>query len=131
MKPTWIKIVFYSTGIYDVLLGVYFFFFGNSVFDMFSVTRPNHAGYIQFPALLLVIFGFLFLRIARDPSKYRELMWYGMGLKGAYSGVVLYHLWFGEGMPFMWVPFAIIDIVYLLLIFLSWKILGKSVQTPA
>ena len=80
MKPTWIKIVFYSTGIYDVLLGVYFFFFGNSVFDMFSVTRPNHAGYIQFPALLLVIFGFLFLRIARDPSKYRELMWYGMGL---------------------------------------------------
>jgi hypothetical protein len=131
MKFTWIKAVFYSTGTYDGLLGVFFFFFGNSLYDIAGVTRPNHTAYIQFPALLLVIFGFQFLRIARDPAKYRELMWYGMGLKGAYSGVVLYHLWFGEGMPFMWIPFAIIDIIYLFLMFFSWKALGKATAAPA
>jgi hypothetical protein len=131
MKRTWINVLFYITAFYDGLLGVYFLFFSMSVYDAFGVTRPNHTGYVQFPALLLIIFGFMFLRIAREPSRYRELMWYGMGLKAAYSGVVLFHLWFGEGMPSMWVPFAVIDVAFLILMFLAWKVSGKREPATA
>jgi hypothetical protein len=112
MKLRWIKTVFLISGVYDGVVGVIFFIAGNQIFDFFIVTRPNHIGYIQFPALLLIIFGAMFLRIATDPMRFRELIWYGAGLKLAYSGVVFYH-YFTAGIPFMWIPFAILDLLFL------------------
>ena len=122
MKIDWIKTTLYTTGIYDGVLGVVFLFFGMQMFDLFGVTRPNHVGYIQFPALLLIVFGIMFLNIARDPKKFRSMIWYGMGLKASYFGVVFYHL-MGEGLPSMWVPFAVIDVVFFVLMFAAWRTL--------
>jgi hypothetical protein len=118
MKHTWVKWLFLFSGFYDGLVGLVFFVAGFQIFDFFYVTRPNHIGYLQFPALLLVIFGIMFLRIASDPVRFRELIWYGVGLKLAYSGLVFYY-YFTTGIPFMWIPFAILDVVFLGLYLLS------------
>src|SRR3984893_13031865 len=84
----WRKWLFYIAAAYDGFFGLIFFFFWRQVFERFHVTPPNHEGYAKFPALLLIIFGFLFLRIARDPDVNRDLIVYGIALKIAYSGMV-------------------------------------------
>ena len=127
MNTTWIKIVFIISGLYDAIVAILFLLIGNQMFDYFNIIRPNHVGYIQFPALLLIIFGIMFFRIAANPVRFRELIWYGVGLKGAYSGVVLYH-YFTAGIPFMWVPFAILDLIFLVVFIACWYSLGK-IQT--
>ncbi len=112
MKLSLIRSIFMISGLYDGILGVLFLFMAPELFSYAGVTPPNHFGYIHFPALLLIIFGTMFIRISTDPVRWRELIWYGIGLKFSYSGVVFYHL-LTQGLPFVWVPFAVVDIVFL------------------
>ncbi len=114
MTGDWRKPLFYVSALYDGVLGIAFLFFWPRVFAMFNVTPPNHGGYVQFPALMLVMFGFLFLRIARDPDANRELINYGIGLKLSYSGLVFWHM-AATGVPSMWVPFAWLDLGFVIL----------------
>ena len=114
MNGNWRKWLFSVAALYDGILGVAFIFFWPRVFQMFDVTPPNHAAYVQFPALLLIIFGLMFLRIARDPEANRGLIVYGILLKVAYSGLVFWYQLTG-GVPSMWIPWAWIDVVFLVL----------------
>jgi len=74
----------------------------------------NHFGYAQFPGALLIVFALMYLAIARRPVANRNLIPYGMLLKVSYCGVVFYH-WLSAGIPGMWKPFAVIDLVFLIL----------------
>ncbi len=123
MKTGWIKAIFFIAGVLDVLVGITFLFFANTIYDWMGVTRANHPGYIEFPALLIIIFGIMMIRIASDPIRFREFIWYGVGLKASYAGVVFYYM-LSSGIPFMWVPFAIMDAVFLVLFITAWKMLG-------
>jgi hypothetical protein len=116
----WRKWLFFVGGLYDALLGLAFFLFWRQLYASLQITPPNHPGYAQFPALLLIIFGLIFFRIARDPDAHRDLIVYGIALKAAYSGLVLwYH--FTSGVPRVWVYFAWTDIVFLILFFVAWQ----------
>lgn len=55
----WIKTTFWIGALYDGILGLAFLFAGHSIFAHFEVPPPNHPGYLQFPALLLIIFAIL------------------------------------------------------------------------
>jgi hypothetical protein len=103
-----ISILFYIAGVYDGILGIIFVFFPKIPFNLFNVTYPNHWGYIQFPAALLIIFGWMFFVVARKPMENRNLITYGIGLKFAYS-VIVFGYWLSSGIPYMWKPFAVID----------------------
>lgn len=113
------KLLFVISGVYDGLLGLAFLFRGPALFEYFQVTLPNHFGYITFPALILILFGAMFFRIASDPRKYRDMIPLGMGLKVAYAGTVFYYLING-GLPQMWIPFAWADTAFLVLFVISW-----------
>ncbi len=120
MSVKWTKVLFIASGIYDALLGLAFLLFGLEVFRFAGVTPPNHIGYIQFPALLLVLFGIMFLGIAKDPGGRYECIPFGMGLKFAYFGVVFWHQLHG-GVPFLWIPWAWADLIFFLLFFAAWR----------
>jgi hypothetical protein len=120
MIKSWIKPLFIIAGLYDGLLALAFLFFANEIFQGFGVEAPNHPAYIKFPALLLLIFAAMFLRIAGDPVKHRELMLYGVGLKIAYSGTAFWYQ-FTQGISFMWIPWAWADLVFLVLFLMAWK----------
>jgi len=125
MSTKWIKVLFVIAGIYDLVLGVLSLVAAPQIFRMAGVAPPNHWGYIYFPALLVVIFGIMFLRIAANPVGRIELIHYGMGLKAAYCGVVF---WFQiiATVPRMWIPFAWIDLVFFALFFFAWKSLARK-----
>lgn len=120
MSKNWVKPLFVIAALYDGILGLAFLFFAGAIFRVFEVTPPNHPAYIAFPALLLLIFAAMFVRIASDPVKNRELIPYGVGLKAAYSGTAF---WFQltEGIPFMWIPWAWADLAFLFLFVAAWK----------
>ncbi len=119
-----IQVVFGVGALYDGLLGAAFLFASGPLFNWFGVTPPNHPGYVQFPGALLLVFALMFLAIAKDPVKNRNLIPYGMLLKVSYCGVILFH-WLGAGIPNMWKPFTVCDVIFLLLFAWAWVVLAK------
>jgi hypothetical protein len=130
MTGDWRRVLFYVSAVYDGVLGLAFVFFWPWVFQFFDVTPPNHGGYVQFPALLLVIFGVMFLRIARDPDANRDLIAYGIGLKAAYCGLVFWYQ-FTAGVPAMWIPFAWLDLLFLGLFVIARQSAPRAVHRQA
>ena len=127
MKTKWIKAAFAASAIYDAIFALVFLIFGPAIYDYFGIERPNHLGYLHFPALLVIVFALLLWRIASDPVKYRDLIPYGIGLKISYCVVVFSH-WAVGSMPVMWIPSAWIDLVFLLLFIEAWRRIGKAVR---
>ena len=125
-----IKGLFYLSAIYDGVLGLLFLFFWRQLFQQFEVTPPNHPGYVQFPALLLMIFGAMFLQIARDPVRNRSLIAYGIALKIAYTGTVFWYE-FTTGIPTMWIWCAWADLVFLVLFILAQRALSRMAPRAA
>ena len=128
MNITLVRGLFLVAAIYDGVLGLIFLFKPGFAFELFEVVPPNHFGYVQFPAILLLIFAAMFLRVAREPMANRFIMLYGAALKAGYSGLVFYYL-VTTGVPAMWVPWAWADLVFLVLFLWSWHYTG--LLTPA
>ena len=114
-----ISSLFYLAAIYDGLLGLAFVFFPLRIFVLYGVEPPNHIGYVQFPALLLILFSLMFWRVATSPARYRDLIPYGVGLKAAYCGLVFWYD-FTQGIPAMWIPWAWADLSFLVAFVLAW-----------
>jgi hypothetical protein len=123
MNVKLVRGLFLIAAVYDGVLGIIFLFQPGLAFEMFEVVPPNHFGYVQFSAILLLIFAAMFLRVARDPITNRFIMLYGVALKTGYSGLVFYYL-LTTGVPAMWVPWAWADLVFLVLFLLSWHYTG-------
>jgi len=129
MKTRWlISLLFAIAALYDAVLGLAFLVAGERLFDWSGVTPPNHPGYIQFPAALLLIFAALFAAIAAHPVRRRNQILYGVLLKLSYCGVVSYH-WITVGVPWIWKPFCIADLVFLLLFLWAWALLRMHQPT--
>lgn len=120
-----LKILFVVSALYDGLLGAVFLFASGPLFQWVGVTPPNHPGYVHFPAALLIVFAVMFLAIARDPVRNRNLIPYGILLKMSYCGVAMFH-WFTAGIPVMWKPFCVADLVFLALFAWAWNETGKG-----
>lgn len=119
-----VRLLFAIAGTYDFIIGLTFLFFGPQLFDATGVPHPNHWGYVQFGALLLIIFGTMFFAVAHDPVANRNLIPYGMLLKISYAGLVAYY-WVASDCPSLFKPFAIIDAAMFVLFLLSY---GKRLQ---
>jgi hypothetical protein len=125
MTITQIKGVFLLAAAYDGLLAVMSLLFARQVFQWFGVEAPNHFGYVQFPSLLLLVFAAMFLKIARDPVRFADLIPFGAGLKAAYCAVVFWHLVMGS-VPSMWVPWAWADLAFLALFLVARRSLTAT-----
>jgi len=124
VNTTMHKVLFVIAGLYDGVLGAAFLFFGPALFQHYQVTPPNHNGYVQFPAMILIIFTAMFFRIASDPVRFRHMIPFGIALKVAYAGTVFYYALNG-GIPGMWMPWAWADSVFLVLFAVSWMTLSN------
>ena len=120
-----VRVLFAVAALYDGILGLVFLFDPGLAFRIYDIVPPNHFGYVQFPAILLLVFAAMFLRIARDPVTNRFMIWYGVALKAAYSGTVFYYM-STSGVPAMWVPWAWADLVFLALFIASWYSVGTA-----
>lgn len=125
MRAEWIRPVFVVAAVYDFVLGIVFAAGFKSILPRFQVPLPNHDAYVQLPAALIAIFGIGFWYVSRDPIRNRDLIRMGVLLKLAFSGIVLGHFLAGT-MPVMWVPFAVADLVFMVLFIAALGRLGKT-----
>jgi hypothetical protein len=119
MSRTAVRTVFAAAGLYDLVIGLAFLVAGRAVLDAGGVPYPNHWGYIQFSALLLIIFGIMFLAVARNLDANRSLMVYGMMLKLSYTGLVAFY-WARNDCPWLFRSFAFIDAAMFVLFALAY-----------
>jgi hypothetical protein len=126
-SATWISPLFWVAAAYDGVLGLMFLLAPAALFELCQVTPPNHFGYVQFPAALLIIFGWIFGTIARDPLLYRFMIPYGILLKVAYCGIAGWY-WMSAGVPWIWKPFVIVDLVMGVLFVWAYQTLAQSVE---
>jgi len=112
MTANWIRPLFVVAGAYDFLLGVAFLLAFAPIYRYFGITLPNHPGYVQFGAAVVLIFGIGFWFVARAPRRNRDLITLGILLKLAYAGIVLAYF-FRREIPNMWVPFAFADLLFM------------------
>lgn len=115
----WTKPFFVIAALYDGLLGLAFLFFHMAIFAHYGVEPPNHPAYVQFPALLLLIFAAMFLRIAANPARNYKLIPYGIALKASYSGLAFWYA-ITTTIPSMWMPWAWADLAFLIVFVLAW-----------
>jgi hypothetical protein len=125
-----VRLLFLIAAAYDGVLGGVFLIAPHYPFELMEITPPNHFGYVQFAAALLLIFGCMFLEVARDPVGNRPLILYGMLLKMAYCGLVAYY-WLNEPpmVPMVWKIFAGVDLAMLLLFLLSYMALAAPARS--
>ena len=124
-----VSILFTVAGLYDGILGAAFLVAPAALFERFGVTPPNHFGYVQFPAALLVVFAIMFFAVAVKPRANWNLIPYGILLKASYCTLV-FGYWFTQGLPDMWKPFAIADVVFAALFFWAWRRLRPPIEHP-
>lgn len=115
----WIVAMFAIAAVYDGLLGLVFLLAPGVPFERFDVTPPNHMGYVQFSAAILLLFAAMFVQVASNPVRNRGLIPYGIGLKVAYCGVCFWY-WFTAGVPGLWKPFAVADLIMAVLFACSY-----------
>lgn len=127
MMPTWVRPLFWTAAIYDFVLGVVFLVAHGAVYARFGVPPPNHPAYVQFAAAVVVTFGIGFWLVARAPQRNRDIIKLGILLKLAYSSVVL-GWWFQGRMPGMWVPFAWIDLAFLVAFVAALRAIPAAAQ---
>lgn len=129
MQLAQIRWLFLIAALYDFLIGLTFLLFGPRLFAAAGVPQPNHWGYIQFGALMLMIFGTMFFAVARDPAANRLLIPYGMLLKLSYTALAGYY-WATMELPLLFKPFAVIDGIMFILFWMAYKALATDHASP-
>lgn len=104
--------LFIAAALYDGLLGLAGIAAPAWVYAQLNMPLPEHLGYVQLPALLMIVLAFAFIAIARDPRGNKNLIWYGVMVKVAFCLVAFGHYFFGT-IPAMFLPFAIVDLVFI------------------
>jgi hypothetical protein len=109
MIARWVRPLFVLAALYDIVLGLVFFFAFGPIYAHFVIPLPNHNAYVELPAALTAIFGLGFALVARDPQRNRDIIRLGILMKLAFSLIVLSYAIRGA-IPGMWVPLAWIDL---------------------
>ena len=121
-----VKPLFLIAGLYDGSLGLAFLFFAPTVYDRLGVTPPNHFGYVRFPAMLLLVFAWMFFAVALDPKRNRNLIPYGILLKVSYCAAVGWYWLRDPNLPMMWKPFFILDLAFLIAFIWAYRKIGRT-----
>ncbi|MBD0329912.1 MAG: hypothetical protein ICV64_07405 [Thermoleophilia bacterium] len=114
-SPRW-RWLFAAVGVYDLVLGLAFFLFYRSLFDLLDIELPANAAYLHLAAALIAVQGFSYLLVARRPVRNVDLVLVGVVYKAAYSALALYY-WLIDEAPhtiFLW--FGVVDAVVLVLL---------------
>jgi hypothetical protein len=130
LRIFFLRLIFALAAIYDFAIGAAFLFQGPRLFDLTNVPAPNHWGYIYFGALLLMVFGLMFLAVTLDPVQHRNLIPFGTLLKASYCGVVGYY-WIQTDVPDLFKPFVYADGLMFVVFWLAyWQLRRIAISYP-
>ncbi len=114
--------LFLVAAVYDMALGVAFFFLYEPIFDWLGMPLPPHVSYIHLPAVFVFVQGLGYLIVWSSPLANLGVVMVGIVYKASYSALAAYYLATDQipAMFFAW--FGLFDFVFLIgfVWFLRW-----------
>jgi hypothetical protein len=116
------RLFFLVAAVYDIVLGLAFFFFGTAMFDWLGMALPPHISWFQLPAVFVFVQGVSYAFVWADPLNNLGLVRVGVIYKAGYSALAAYYLLTDQipAMFFAW--FGLFDLLFLIgfVWFLRW-----------
>lgn len=105
---------FLIAAVYDIALGFAFLVAGEAILEAIGMDLPPHIAYIQLAAIFIVVQGFSYLLVWRDPWANVGIVWVGVAYKAAYSALAVWYLVIGQLPSTFFIPWAIVDVGFLI-----------------
>src|SRR3972149_1606482 len=105
---------FLVAGLYDVILGVAFLLAGEAILEAIGMELPPHTSYIHLAAMFVLVQGFSYLVAYRDPWANQGIVMVGVAYKASYAALVFYYMAIGELPSPFFIPWAIIDLGFMI-----------------
>lgn len=113
---------FLVAAVYDIALGVAFFFFYEPIFKELGMPLPPHVSYIHLPAIFVLVQGLGYGIVWLDPLGNLGVVKVGIIYKASYSALAAYYLATDQipAMFFAW--FGLFDLLFFIgfVWFLVW-----------
>lgn len=105
---------FLLAALYDLVLGVAFFFLYPWVYGMLGISLPTEPAYLHAAAAFVFVQGIMYLLVYRDMDRNWDLVLVGAVYKTAYTGVAFYHWGMGTLPHPVFALFGFLDLGFLL-----------------
>ena len=107
------KAFFLVAALYDVILGVLFFFLYGPIFDLFDIELPYNTSYVHLTAGFIFVQGVGYWFVYRNMLRNVDIVKLGVVYKSIYTLVAVYYLGIVkmEGEIFGW--FAVFDVLFI------------------
>lgn len=105
---------FLVAALYDLILGAVFVVVGEPILKAIGMALPPHIAYIQLAAVFIFVQGLSYWLVFRDPFANLGIVRVGVAYKAAYSGLALYYLVIGQLPSGFFIPWAVIDLLFLI-----------------
>lgn len=109
---TW-RTFFLIAALYDIILGIVFFFAYGPLFEMLGIAVPNNTSYIHLTAGFVFVQGVGYWLVYRDPAANLGIVRLGIVYKAVFAGLAFYYLAIGQLLHPVFLVFAVADLAFL------------------
>jgi len=107
--------VFLVAALYDLFLGLVFFFLYPWIYGMLAVSLPTEPAYLHASAAFVFVQGIMYYLVYRNMERNVDLVLVGAIYKLVYSGVAFYHWGMGTLPHPIFALFGFLDVIFLVL----------------
>jgi hypothetical protein len=104
---------FLVAAIYDIALGIGFFFLFGPLFSALGIELPNNTSYIHLTAAFVFVQGLGYWFVYQDMTGNRGIVKLGIVYKAVFAGLGLYYLAIGQLLHPIFLVFAVADAFFL------------------
>ena len=130
VSSSW-RAFFLVAALYDLLLGAAFVVFGEQLLSAIGMELPPHVAYIQLAAVFIFVQGLSYALVYRDPLANLGIVRVGVAYKAAYAGLALWYLVVGLLPSIFFLPWAAIDLAFLVGFVLFLRAAGRDGSSAA
>lgn len=119
---------FLVAALYDIILGIGFFFLYAPIFSTFGIALPNNTSYIHLTAGFVFVQGVGYWLVYQDAPANLGIVKLGIIYKAIFAGLGFYYLAIGQLLHPVFLVFAVADLGFLAGF---WLFLRRTWEEPA
>ena len=112
---SWFRTMFQVAAIYDMALGVAFFFFWKPILGSLGVPLPENTSYLHIATAYVFMQGLGYWFVSRNMERNIDIVKLGIIYKAIYVGLAIYYTVIGQLLHVVFAWFAVFDAIFLAL----------------
>ena len=119
---------FLVAALFDIILGIGFFFLYGPLFSVLGIELPNNTSYIHLTAGFVFVQGVGYWLVFQDAPANLGIVKLGIIYKAIFAGLGFYYLAIGQLLHPVFLVFAVADLGFLVGF---WQFLRRTTEEPA